>query len=345
MKMSVCKEPFGKNREGEVDLYTLVNAAGMKAKIMTVGATLTSVEVPDRNGKFDNVTLHLDSFADYDRGHPCFGSLCGRYANRIARGKFTLDGVSYTLATNNGPNHLHGGRVGFHQRLWKAELNEGKGFVGVTFTYTSPDGEEGYPGTLTAKVQYSVTEDNRLTIEYTATTDKPTVVNLTNHAYWNLAASGDVLGHELMLNADRYLPVDEGLIPLGELCAVRGTPMDFTSPHAIGAAIAKVKGGYDHCYVLNKKLGEDLSLAARAVEPKSGRVMEVYTTEPGVQLYTANGMKMTKPNGVFYGPHYGFCLETQHFPDSPNQPHFPPTVLRPGKPYKQLTVHKFSVVG
>ena len=344
-KMTTAKEPYGKTREGTgVDLYTLTNSAGMKARVMTLGATLTSVEVPDRSGKLDEVTLHMDSLADYDKGHPCFGSICGRYANRIAKAKFTLDGTPYALAANNGPNHLHGGKVGFHKRVWQAEPASGKGFVGVLLSYTSPDGEEGYPGTLAVKVQYSLTEDNRLSIDYTASADKPTVLNLTNHAYWNLAASGDVLGHELTIHADRYLPVDETLIPLGQLRPVQGTPMDFTTPHAIGSRIARVNRGYDHCYVLNKKLGEDLSLAARAVEPKSGRVLEVYTTEPGVQLYTANGMKLTKPDGTFYGNHYGFCLECQHFPDSPNQPLFPSTVLRPGRTYKQLTVHKFSVV-
>jgi aldose 1-epimerase len=343
--MTTAKQPYGKTRQGaEVDLYTLTNSAGTKVRVMTLGATLTSVEVPDRRGKLDEVTLHMDSLADYDKGHPCFGSICGRYANRIAKARFTLDGVHYTLAANNGPNHLHGGKVGFHKRVWQAEPLSGKGFAGVLLAYISPDGEEGYPGTLTVKVQYSLTEDNRLSIDYTATTDKPTVLNLTNHAYWNLAGSGDVLGQELMINADRYLPVDETLIPLGELRPVEGTPMDFTTPHAIGSRIAQLSGGYDHCYVLNKKLGEDLSLAARAVEPKSGRVLEVFTTEPGVQLYTANGLKMTKPDGTFYGNHYGFCLECQHFPDSPNQPHFPTTVLRPGRTYQQLTVHKFSVV-
>jgi aldose 1-epimerase len=202
---------------------------------------------------------------------------------------------------------------------------------------------KGIPEPLTVKVQYSLTNDNRLTIDYTATTDKPTVVNLTNHTYWNLAASGDVLRHDLLLNADRYLPVDETLIPLGELRPVKGTSMDFTTPQAIGSRIAQVNGGYDHCYVLNKKLGEDLSLAARVAEPTSGRVLELYTTEPGVQLYTANGLNLKAPGGVFYGNHYGFCLECQHFPDSPNQPLFPSTVLRPGKTYRQLTVHKFSV--
>jgi aldose 1-epimerase len=342
--MSVTKETFGTTRDGHlVDLYTLANASGAKVRVMTYGATLLGVDVPDRDGRLANGTLHLKTFAEYEAGHPCFGSTCGRFANRIAKGKFALDGATYTLATNNGENHLHGGNVGFDKRPWKASPVEGKGFAAVLFSYTSPDGEEGYPGSLAAKVQYSLTDDNRLSFDYTATTDRPTPVNLTNHAYWNLAGGGDGLGHQLMLNADRYLPVDETLIPLGELRSVKGTPMDFTASHTIGSRIAQVEGGYDHCYVLNKKLGEDLSLAARVVEPGSGRVMEVYTTEPGIQLYSANSLNLKRPDGVVYGKHAAFCLETQHFPDSPNQPHFPTTILRPGQTYKQLTVHKFSV--
>jgi aldose 1-epimerase len=342
--MTVVQEVFGKTQSGApVELYTLANSSGMKAKIMTFGATLVSVETPDRQGNFDNVTVHLDSFAEYEAGHPCLGSVCGRYANRIAKGKFQLDGVSYALATNNGVNHLHGGPTGFDKRIWDAKPVEGKGFSGVLLTYTSADGEEGYPGKLVATVQYSVTDDNRLTIDYTAKTDRPTVVNLTNHTYWNLAAAGPALWHELTLNADRYLPIDETQIPLGELRPVKGTPMDFTTPHTVGSRIAQVEGGYDHCYVLCQKLGEDLSMAARVFDPKSGRVMEVFTTEPGVQLYTANGLHRKKASGVVYDKHAALCLETQHFPDSPNQPHFPTTVLRPGQTYHHLTVHKFSV--
>ena len=345
--MSIEKTALGKMPDGtQVEQYTLANAAGLRARIMTYGATLKTVEMPGRHGKPDVVTLYLDSLDDYSGGHPFFGSIAGRYANRIAKGKFTLDGVQYTLATNNGPNHLHGGVRGFDKAVWKAEPLEGEGCVGVTLTHTSPDGDEGYPGTLAASVTYTLTADNRLKMEYTAQTDKPTHVNLTNHAYWNLAGagSGDVLGHELMINADRYLPVDEGLIPLGEPATVKGTPMDFTEPHSIGSRIAQVKGGYDHCYVLNKKDGEELTLAARVVEPSSGRRMEVYTTQPGIQLYTGNFLEgRLTVAGKPCGKHYGFCLETEHFPDSPNRPEYPSTVLRPGETYHEVTVHKFSV--
>ncbi len=347
-KMSISKQSWGKTPEGaEVDLYTLGNVNGLRVKIMTYGATITSVEVPDRNGKSENVTLHLDSLADYLKGHPFFGSTVGRYANRIAKGRFSLAGKPYTLAVNNGPNHLHGGLKGFDKVVWKAEPVETDASVGVVFSYASADGEEGYPGALSVRVTYSLTNDNELKMAYWAKTDKPTVLNLTNHTYWNLGDGGasDVLGHELTLNADRYLPVDAGLIPLGELKSVRGTPMDFLQPNTIGARIDKVEGGYDHCYVLNKERGEKgLSLAARAVAPKSGRVMEVYTTQPAIQFYTGNFLDGTLHAGdKTYGQHFGFCLETQHYPDSPNQPTFPSTVLKPGEQYEQLTVYKFSV--
>jgi aldose 1-epimerase len=312
---------------------------------MTFGATLISVETPDRHGRIAPITLHLNTLEEYTAGNPCLGTVCGRYANRIAKARFTLDGVEHTLAANNGPNHIHGGRIGFDKRVWKGEPVEEGDSVGVKLTYVSRDGEEGYPGQLTATVTYRLTQDNQLMIEYTAVTDKPTVLNLCNHAYWNLAGPGakDCLEHLLVLNADRYLPVDKGLIPLGELRPVRGTPMDFTKPAAIGSRIAQVGSGYDHCYVLNKKKDGELSLAARAVEPNSGRVMEVYTTQPGVQLYTANGMRLKrKSDGATYGNHAGFCLETQHFPDSPNKPDFPSTILEPGKKYDTTTVYNFS---
>jgi aldose 1-epimerase len=345
--MSIAKKAIGKLPDGcQVDEYTLTNSSGLSAKIMTYGATLTAVEAPDRDGKLGVVTNYLDSLDDYVAGHPYFGSAVGRYANRIAKGKFTLDGVEYTLATNNGENHLHGGVKGFDKLVWKAEPVEGEDSVGVTFTLTSPDGDEGYPGTLTASVTYTLTDDNELRMEYTATTDKPTVVNLTNHAYWNLAGacSGDVLDHVLMLNADRYLPVDEGLIPLGQLAPVKGTPMDFTRPKKIGSRIAKVEGGYDHCYVLNRKEGEKLALAARVHEATSGRVMEIYTTQPGIQLYTGNFLDGSDiVAGKPCRKHYAFCLETEHFPDSPNRPEYPTTVLRPGQTYHEVTVHKFGV--
>jgi aldose 1-epimerase len=349
-EMSLKKESFGKTSDGQaVDLYTLTNKHGLKAKVMTYGATLTAVETPDRKGKIENVTLAMPSLAEYEKGHPFFGSVAGRFANRIAKGKFTLDGKEYTLATNDGENHLHGGTKGFDKKVWKAEPIEAGDAVGVKLTYESPDGEEGYPGKLVATVAYTLTDDNELKMDYTATTDKPTHVNLTNHAYWNLggAGSGDVLGHQLVINADRFVPVDAGLTPLGPLENVKGTPMDFTRPQTIGARIDDVKGGpshggYDHCYVLNKTAGEAVTLAARVVEPKSGRVMEVYTTQPGVQLYTGNFLD-GGPRSGGYKVHEAFCLETEHYPDSPNHPDYPSTVLKPGETYRETTVHKFSV--
>lgn len=347
--MSITKRLYGKLSDGtEVFEYTLVNPHGLKVKMITYGAIITAVEVPDRDGKVENITLTRDSLEDFTEVKdgkpttPYFGATVGRYANRIAKGRFTLDGEEYKLATNNGSNALHGGLVGFDKAVWKSKPFESDGAVGVAFTYVSPDGEEGYPGTLTAKVRYSLTDEDELKMEYEATTDKPTVVNLTNHAYWNLADTGDVLGHELLLNADRFLPVDDTLIPLGEPKAVRGGPMDFTKPKKIGRDMADVEGGYDHCYVLNKQ-GNELSLAARVSEPTSGRIMEVYTTEPAVQFYGGNFLDGTISSaGKVYEKHYGFCLETQHYPDSPNHPSYPSVVLRPGQTYTHLTIHKFS---
>ncbi len=343
LEMHIEKQVFGKTKDGfEVDVYTLTNTNGLSARVMTLGATLISVETPDRHGRFDEITVRLDTWDKYQAGHPCLGSICGRYANRIAKGRFTLDGVEYILATNNGPNHLHGGRVGFDKRIWKAEPVEHRDDVGVKFSYVSPDGEEGYPGTLSATVAYHLTADDQLRIEYTAVTDRPTVVNLTNHTYWNLAGRGTALDHELLIRAEQYLPVDATLIPLGEPKPVRGTPMDFTSPRPIRAGIDQVEPGYDHCYVLTKERVGELSLCARVYEPKTGRTMEVLTTEPGVQLYTANYLSVGRA-GRFYGKHDAFCLECQHFPDSPNRPAFPSTVLRPGQTYRQITVHRFGV--
>ena len=347
-KMSINKEPFGKTPQGAaVDLYTLTNAHGLRVKIMTYGATITSVEVPDRDGHQANVTLALDSLDDYLKGHPYLGSTVGRYANRIAKGKFTIDGKEYSLATNDGPNHLHGGVKGFDKAVWKAEPIEGKDSVGVRFSHTSPDGDEGYPGTLSAKVTYSLNNQNELRMQYEAETDKPTVVNLTNHTYWNLAGggNGDILKHLLTINADRYLPADDGLIPLGAPKPVKGTPMDFTRPMTIGSRIAEVKGGYDLCYPLNKAAGDkEPTFAAKIVDPGSGRVMEIYTTQPAVQLYTANFLDGTlHGGGKAFKQHYAFCLETEHYPDSPNHPEYPTTVLRPGEKYEQTTTHKFSV--
>lgn len=345
--MEVTRESFGTTPDGqEVFLYRLDNGRGLTVNAMSLGATLTAVEFPDRSGHRENVTLYLETLNDYLKGHPCFGSVCGRYANRIAKGRFELDGTVYQLATNNGPNHLHGGRIGFHQRIWQHEPAQGDGFVGVKFTYVSPDGEENYPGTLVATVVYRLTADNRLETEYTATTDKPTVVNLTNHAYWNLAGAGvgTVLDHILQINADYYLPVDDTLIPLGHLAPVEGTPFDFRQPKPIGRDIEKTNGGYDHCFALNKPKPGELSFCARLEDPKTGRVMEVFTTQPGVQVYTANGLNgRLGARGRTY-PKFGtVCLETQHFPDSPNRPNFPSTVLRPGETYRELTIHHFSV--
>ena len=347
-KAAVTQAPVGKMPDGAaVYELTLTNANGIEAKVLTYGATLATVKTPDREGKFESVTLYLDSFDDYLKGHPLFGSVVGRFANRIAGAQFTIDGTVYKVTPNAGANHIHGGRDGFQNVLWDAEPLRAKDSVGVVLRHISPDGHEGYPGRLEVTVTYKLTDDNALSIEYAATTDKPTVINLTNHAYWNLAGagSGDVLNHVLMLNADRYLPSDRQKIPLGDLKDVKGTPMDFTKPESIGSRISQVEDeNYDHCYVLNKKPGEEFSLAARVVEPKSGRVMEVFTTQPGVQLYTAKGLNSKLKTSRFaYGPYHGLCLETQHYPDSPNKPGFPSTILRPGQPFKHTTIYKFSV--
>lgn len=345
--MSVSKDVFGKMPDGaDVELYTVTNANGLKFRAMTYGATIVGVDVPDRKGVVENVTLYLESFDEYLAGHPCLGSTVGRYANRIGNAAFTLDGTEYQLAANNGPNHLHGGPMNYSKVLWQAEPVEGDGTVGVRFSYTSPDGEEGYPGKLEVSVTYSLNNDNELRMEYTATTDKPTPVNLTNHCYWNLrgATSGSVRDHRLMINAERFLPVDDESIPLGLMMPVDGTPMDFREPHTIGSRIEHVEGGYDHCYVLKGEKAAEPSLAARVGEPESGRVMEVWTTEVGIQLYTANAMNGHHgAGGVKYEKHAGFCLEAQHLPDSPNRPGFPSPILRPGQTYRQTTVHKFSV--
>ena len=346
--MSISKEAYGKMPDGTaVDQYTLSNGSGMKVKIITYGATITSVETPDKNGKYENITLALDSLDDYvKKVPPYFGATIGRYGNRIAKGKFKLDGKEYTLATNNNENHLHGGKVGFDKVVWKAEEVKSPGAVGVKFTYVSKDGDEGYPGTLTTHVTYTLTDKNELKMDYAATTDKATVVNLTNHNYWNLSGCNhDILDEELYLNADGYLPVDAGLIPTGDITPVKETPMDFASkPETIGARIAKVEGGYDHCYVLNKKAGEKMTLAAKVVDPDTGRTMEVYTDQPGIQLYSGNFLDGTLVGGgKKFVKHYAFCLETQKYPDSPNQPKFPSTVLKPGETYEHHTMHTFGV--
>lgn len=347
--MNIKSEPFGKTPDGQaVELFTCTNDNGLVMKVISYGARLAAVEAPDRSGKKANVTLGFPTLEGY-LGHTAyFGCTTGRYANRIAKGKFTLDGQTYTLATNNGVNHLHGGKVGFDKKVWKAEQVTGADGVGVKFTYRSPDGEEGYPGNLDVTVTYTLTNKNEVKIEYAATTDKPTVLNLTNHGYWNLAGAGvgDILGHELALAADEYLPVDAGAIPTGNPASVKGTPLDFTSPHKIGERIEGMKNeggptGYDHCFVLRSQ-NRSLALAARVKDPASGRVMEVLTTEPGVQFYTGNYLDGGAVNGS-NKQHSAFCLETQHYPDSPNQSQFPTTVLRRGQTYRQTTVHRFSV--
>jgi aldose 1-epimerase len=345
--MDVVNAPCGTLPDGTpVEIYTLTNGRGLKARIMTYGAILVSLDLPDRNGAFADCVLGYDTLDGYLKTTPYFGAIVGRYGNRIAKGRFTLDGVTYTLATNDGANHLHGGRRGFDKVVWTAERFVDSDSVGVTLTYLSRDGEEGYPGNLKARVTYELTGTNELSIGYELTTDKATPVNLTHHSYFNFTAGKrDILGHELTLAADRYTPVDAGLIPTGELRPVAGTPMDFTTPAAIGSRIAQVEGGYDHNYVLNSGGGR-LAPAARVVEPGSGRVMEILTTEPGIQFYSGNFLDGTiaGKGGQAYGKHWGFCLETQHFPDSPNQPGFPSVILRPGSVYTSRTVHKFSTI-
>jgi aldose 1-epimerase len=344
-QMDIQKQVFGQLPDGKsVDLYVLSNTKGIKARIMTYGAALVSLEIPDRDGTIADITLGYDSIDGYIAASPYFGSTVGRYANRIAKGKFTLDGIEYTLAQNNGENHLHGGIKGFDKVVWNAEPIRKESEVGIKFMYFSKDGEEGYPGNLACTVIYMLTDNDELKISYEAETDKPTHVNLTHHSYFNLAGqgSGDILAHELMLNADNYTPVDEGLIPTGEIRSVEDSPMDFTTPHTIGDRIDQVQGGYDHNFVLRSGRGE-LALAARVYEPKSRRTMEIHTTEPGIQFYSGNFLdgSITGKSGKVYHKHYGFCLEPQHFPDSPNKPSFPSTVLNPGEKYESLTIFKF----
>jgi aldose 1-epimerase len=349
MQPSVQKNDFGKTAEEvQVDAFVLTNRQGMQAKIITYGAILTELHVPDPNGKCVDVVLGFDNLAAYLKGHPHFGAVVGRVANRIAKGRFTLDGKEYKLAINNGPNSIHGGIKGFDKKIWQAGSIQNEDQVGVTLFYRSADGEEGYPGNLDTVVTYWLTNENELQIDYVATSDKPTPVNLTNHSYFNLrgAGSGDVLAYELTLMADEYTPVDETFIPTGESKSVRGTPLDFTKPTTIGARINElpVTKGYDHNFILRGQEGT-LRLAARVREPGSGRVMEMLTTEPCVQLYTANGLdgKLKGKGGAAYPQHGALCLEAQHAPDSVNQPNFPSIILEPGQTYRQTTVYKFSV--
>ncbi|HYT94568.1 MAG TPA: aldose epimerase family protein [Gemmataceae bacterium] len=349
MKAGIQKQAFGKTAEGPaVDLYTLTNANGMMTKITNYGGIVTELHTADRNGKIENVVLGFDNLKDYLVRHPYFGAIIGRVGNRIAKASFTLDGKEYKLAANNGPNTLHGGEKGFDRVVWKAEPSENADGVALKLSYLSPDGEEGFPGNLTTTVVYTITNRNELKIEYTATTDKATPVNLTQHNYFNLATpkAGTVLDHELMIAADSYTPTDNALIPTGEIKPVKDTPLDFNTPMTLGARIEQVKGdpgGYDHNYVIRGG-GKGLVLAARVYEPKTGRAMEVHTTEPAIQLYTGNFLngKEKGLDGVVYRKHYGFCLETQHYPDAVHHANFPSIILRPGKTYTQTTVYRFS---
>jgi aldose 1-epimerase len=351
-KASVTRASFGVEAGQPVEVFTLTNANGLEARVISYGATLISLRTPDRAGRLGDIVLGQDDLEGYRTRSRFFGCTVGRYGNRIAKGRFTLDGKTYTLATNNGPNHLHGGVRGFDKVVWTAEPREGPGSASVTLSYLSKDGEEGYPGNLQARVTYTLNDKDELLFDYHATTDKPTHVNLTNHSYFNLTAHGepDILGHLLELYADRYVPVDSTLIPLGTLAPVEGTPFDFRKPTAIGARIdaaheqIKHGGGYDHTLVVNRK-GPGLVKFARVTEPASGRVVEMETTEPGVQFYTGNFLdgKTVGKQGRAYRRRYGFCLETHHYPDSPNQPSFPSTVLRPGGEYRSQTLLRFSV--
>ncbi len=343
--VSLTSARYGETGGAEVTQYTLTNANGMIVKVLNYGGIITDIITPDKSGAPGNVVLSYDSLSGYlQAGNPYFGTLVGRYANRIANAQFSLDSVTYKLAPNNNGNSLHGGLKGFDKVIWKATPQPGDS--SLLLEYRSADGEEGYPGNLDVKVVYTLTADNALQIDYTVTTDKATPINLTNHSYFNLSAgrSHDILGHELQLRASRYTPVNENLIPLGRLDSVAGTAMDFTAPHKIGERISQVQGGYDHNWVLEE--AEGLQEFGMLYDSVSGRVMTVATTEPGVQFYSGNfldGSLNNTRNNAVYGKHAGMCLETQHFPDAPNQPSFPSAILRPGETYRQTTVYRFAV--
>ncbi len=351
-ELKIEKAPFGEVEGQPVDLYTLTNANGLVMTVTNYGGIVVSLTVPDKAGNLGDIVLGFSTVADYVKNSPYYGCIVGRYGNRIGKAKFSLDGQEYALAANNGENSLHGGVKGFDKVIWAAKEVKTDNAVGVELKYLSKDMEEGFPGNLDATVTYWLTNDNEFKIEYAATTDKPTVVNLTHHSYFNLAGegSGDILGHELTINADTYTPVDQGLIPTGKLEPVEGTPMDFRTATAVGARIdadfeqLKFGKGYDHNWVLNRKSAGDMELAATVFEPKSGRVMEVLTTEPGLQFYAGNFLddSRTGKSGKVNGFRTGLCLETQHYPDSPNKPDFPTVVLKPGETYKTSTIYKFS---
>ncbi len=348
--MEIIKHPFGVTTDQQpVDLYTLANDHGITTQIATYGGTIVTLHTPDRQGTPGDIVLGFDTLADYQERSPFFGCIAGRYANRIAHARFTLDGTPYPLVANNGPNHLHGGRRGFDKIVWQAETARADGEVALQLHYLSQDGEEGYPGNLNVTVTYTLTNQNELRIDYRATTDKPTILNLTNHTYFNLAGQGKILDHVMMIDANRFTPVNSTLIPTGELPKLDGSPLDFRTPTPIGARIdqtdeqLRYAGGYDHNWVLNRpELG--LRHVITVTEATSGRCMDVATTQPGVQFYTGNMLPpaLLGKYGQTYTKRSGFCLETQHFPDSPNQPHFPSTVLRPGEHYHETTVFTFS---
>jgi aldose 1-epimerase len=350
---AVKRAPFGQLPDGTaVEIFTLTNPSGMEVRTIPFGAIIVSIKVPDRDGHLDDVTLGFDGLDGYAKAHPFFGAVVGRYGNRIANGRFSLDGKTYQLATNDGPNHLHGGVKGFDKRLWNAEPFGRDGNTGVVYTMTSRDGDEGYPGTLNVRVTYTLTPANELTVDYDATTDRPTPVNLTQHSYFNLAGEGrrDILEHRLTIDADRFTPVDKTLIPTGELAPVEGTPFDFRQPTAIGRRInadheqLRFGRGYDHNWVLNRS-GAGLAHAARLEDPTTGRTLDVSTTEPGMQFYSGNFLDGTiaGKSGHVYRQRYGLCLETQHFPDSPNHANFPSPILRPGERYQSKTVFAFGI--
>jgi aldose 1-epimerase len=345
--MNFSREPFGQTPQGEeVFLYTLTSAKGLRARITNFGAILVSLEVPDRHGRLEDITLGFDHLDPYLEQQAYFGATVGRYANRIGNARFVLDGVEYKLAANDGPNHLHGGLKGFDKVVWTpVEVTASEDQAWARLSYLSKDGEEGYPGNLRCTVTYMLTNDDELRISYEAETDKKTVLNLTNHTYWDLArrGGGNVFGHDLMIDATRFTIVDKNLIPVGITASVVDTPLDFLAPRAIGSRIRQLGKGYDHNFVLNGR-PDTLKFCARVYEPTSGRIMEIQTTEPAVQFYTGNYLdgSIIGKGGKRYGKHAGFCLETQHYPDSPNRPNFPSTVLEPGRKFTSLTVHTFS---
>jgi len=350
-KGEIHRQPFGQTKDGiAVDLYTLKNNNGVEVGICNYGGLIIFLKVPDRNGQLGDVVLGYDNLGDYIKDSPYFGAMIGRYGNRIAKGKFTLDGKEYTLAVNNGPNALHGGLKGFDKVVWEPRILASFEGPALELRYTSPDGEEGYPGSLAVTAIYTLKNDNSLTLEFTAVTDKDTIVNLTAHSYFNLACKGDILNHVVMIPADLFTPVDSTLIPTGELRPVEGTPFDFRTPTAIGARInednqqLKFGNGYDHNWIINKPPGK-LGLMARVSEPTSGRVMEVWSTEPGLQFYSGNFLdgKNIGKGGWVYKFRNGFCMEPQHFPDSPNKPNFPSVVLKPDQVYQNTIIYKFSV--